>query len=347
MNNAFRQRNLRKTAIEWFLLMRGADAEHPDRSRFEAWLMSSTSHQQAYDEVRALWESLDSPDDLQDLEDAMRQKVFIEKSNRRKKIRTAVTGTLGLLLFAALGAVTYRGYEAWQNVPTMQMAAITEIGQVRSQTLDDGTRLKINSSSDVEISYSRNKRHVTLKRGEASFEVAPNPDRPFVVDSGIARVTVLGTHFAVNKFSSKVRVSVDHGTVRVEHAPQDGSEQTAQNRSGENVLTLRDNDVAEISADGKARLVQRPASDAFSFETGEITFDNAGLEEIAETLSRYRAAPVRFQLLRAENDIAITALLKVRDLERFIGELPLIADVKVEHDGAEVVLLPAQERWQK
>ena len=346
MNDPFLHRHLRKTAIEWFLTMQNADAEHEERNRFESWLMSSPAHQAAYEEVCSLWENLDSPDELLHLESAMQQKTFIDKSNRGKKIRTTITRTFSVLLFAVVGVTAYYGYDAWQNEPIMQMVATAEVGQIRSQVLEDGTKLMISGNSNVEITYTRRQRHVILMQGEASFDVAKNPDRPFIVDSGIAKVTVLGTRFAVNKFSSKVRVSVERGTVRVEPSQYSTLDPRSQNRNGENVLTLRGNEVAEITIDGKTKRIQRPAADAFSFETGSIAFDKAGLEEISETLSRYRIAPVQYQLKPNEADVSITAILQSRNVERFIKELPYLAPIKAEQHGSNILLTPTQGQEQ-
>ncbi|MGY1488002.1 FecR family protein [Methylobacillus pratensis] len=339
MSHSPAQRSARQAAIKWFVIMQDADTEHPERSRFEEWLLSHPAHQRAYQEVCALWEDLDSSDRLLHLESAMQQKIFIEKTDRSKKIRTAITRTLSVMFFAALGITSYYGYESWQNEPTMHMAASTEIGQIRSQVLEDGTKLMVNANSDIEVTYTRKERRVILKRGEASFDVAKNPDRPFVVDSGLARITVLGTRFAVNKFSSKVRISVDHGVVRIEPQQYLTTEKTAPNRFAEHVLTLRDNEVAEINLNGEAKRLQRPAADAFSFEYGTITFDQAGLEEIAETLSRYRPLPVNADL-DSQPDVSITAVIQSKYVERFIKELPAIAPVKVTTEGDITLLTP-------
>ncbi len=42
------------------------------------------------------------------------------------------------------------------------------------------------------------RRTVRLLRGRAFFDVARDPDRPFTVEAGDARVTALGTAFAVS-----------------------------------------------------------------------------------------------------------------------------------------------------
>lgn len=338
-------RTAREAAIKWFVQMQDADIEHPKRSRFEEWLLSHPSHQQAYREVCALWEDLDSPTQLFSLASAMQQKEFIETTDRRNKIRSVITRTLSVMFFAVSGVLAYYSYDTWQTQPTMHMVAQADIGQIRSQVLEDGSKIVVNANSDIEITYYHKQRLVKVNRGEVSFDVAKNPDRPFVVESGPARITVLGTRFAVNRLQKKVRVSVDHGTVRVEPQSIDLQDPTSPNRNAEHVLTLRDNEVAEISIDGKAKRIQRPAADGFSFETGIINFDQAGLEEIAETLSRYRKPAISAKTIIGQ-DASITAVIQARNIEKFIKGLPGITPVQVETSATETVLVARQNKKQ-
>ena len=312
-------RALRKAAIDWFMRMRDADVDHPDRGRFEAWLMACPSHQQAYADVSALWQDFDSTPQLQSLAAAMAQKQFLEKEQQARKRRSFAAAALSIML--VIGASLF-GYRTWQAEPVMQMVASAAVGQVKSQRLEDGTMLTINASSDIEITYYRDRRLVKLKRGEAIFEVARDEDRPFIIDSGHAQVTVLGTRFAINRLQHLVRVSVDHGRVRVEAV--DGESATAHSP-----LLLRDGEVAEIRPTEPPVLVPRSAADAFSFAQGIITFDKAGLHEIAETLSRYRTQPVKARLA-PEGSAHITAVIKAEGIEQFLTQLPRMAPVAIE-----------------
>jgi transmembrane sensor len=54
-----------------------------------------------------------------------------------------------------------------------------------------------------------------LSRGQAHFDVVPNPDRSFEVEAGPYRVAVLGTVFDVQRTDAAVRVAVSRGKVRV------------------------------------------------------------------------------------------------------------------------------------
>lgn len=319
MGSSSQLRALRKAAIDWFMRMRNADTEDPRRSHFEAWLMAHPAHRQAYAEVSDLWHDFDSTAQLQSLAAAVAQKEFLEKEQRARKRKNLVAATLGIMLTVSAGLF---GYRSWQAQPVMQMAASAGTGQIVSQQLEDGSTLTLNAGSDIEITYYRDRRLARLKRGEAIFEVARDEDRPFVVESGPAQVTVLGTRFAVNRLQDLVRVSVDHGRVRVE-APE-----TAGNHLGA-AIVLRDGEVAEIRPSGDPQRVSRTATDAFGFARGVIIFDKTGLEEIAETLSRYRPQPVEVRTA-ANSDVHVTAVIKTVDIEKFLAQLPRVAPVTIE-----------------
>lgn len=70
--------------------------------------------------------------------------------------------------------------------------------EIKAVTLSDGTKVWLNSSSLLIASepFIGDKREVTLF-GEAYFEVAPNAERPFIIETSNLKTKVLGTHFNV------------------------------------------------------------------------------------------------------------------------------------------------------
>lgn len=299
-------------AIQWFLRLQQMEIDHPDRTKFEAWLIADVNNQVAFTEVEKLWSKLDSPSEINQLATALDQQAFFSP----KRFKTSAS----IISIVAILAVGLFSYQSWESRPTMQMIASTEIGQTNSRLLDDGSKVMLNANSDVEVVYYRHQRTVNLKRGEAIFEVVPDSNRPFVVDSGKAKVTVLGTRFAVNRLKQLVRISVDHGLVQVE------SNKT--NQSNPASLILTDGQVAEIDNNALAKRIDRLASDAFAFESGFIIFKDAGLDEIAETLSRYRKIPVE-AIIQGHDKAHVTASIRTNNIEKFIGNLPDMAQVKI------------------
>lgn len=328
MSQAQQKRTLRETAISWFLRMQDADYDHPDRTKFEAWLMMSPIHQIAYEEVAKTWEVFDSAEDLKTLDAAMEQKAFLDKKKRNNKISNSIVSLVAVTLLAFTSLFAYR---SWQAQPVMEVVKVAEVGQIKNEMLEDGTKLNINANSELEITYYRDRRVAKLKRGEVVFEVARDESRPFIVDSGYGRITVLGTRFAVNRLQKLIRVSVDHGKVQVDAVDKEGVPLSAP-------LVITNGQVVEVHQNQQPKLTKQLAKDAFSFTQGVITFDRAGLEEIAETLSRYHkpALSIQGQLV---NDAEITAVIKVQDVDKFIANLPNMASVQIEKSPNQVSIL--------
>ncbi len=311
----------REIAIQWFLRLQQMEMDHPDRTKFEAWLIADVNNQVAFAEVENLWSKLDSPSETKQLATALDQQTFLNP----KRFKTSAS----IISIVVILSVSLFSYQSWQARPTMQLVATTEIGQTNSRLLDDGSKVMLNANSDVEVVYYRNQRTVHLKRGEAIFEVVPDSNRPFVVDSGKAKVTVLGTRFAVNRLKQLVRISVDHGRVQVEN--------NQANQSNPASLILTDGQVAEIDNNALPKRIDRLASDAFGFENGFIIFKDAGLDEIAETLSRYRKIQVE-AIIQGHDKAHVTASIRTNNIEKFIGNLPDMAQVKVNKSTDKIKL---------
>ena len=82
-------------------------------------------------------------------------------------------------------------------------------------TLEDGSRVQLDSKSSIKVQYALAERRLTLLKGEAWFGVAPDPARPFVVEAGGGTVTALGTAFDVAVEKSGTRVTVTEHRVTI------------------------------------------------------------------------------------------------------------------------------------
>jgi len=75
----------------------------------------------------------------------------------------------------------------------------TAIGEQQTVTLNDGTRITLNTDTQLVVSYRQTERHIRLDHGEAMFEVAKQPQRPFIVQVGDQQVRALGITFIVRR----------------------------------------------------------------------------------------------------------------------------------------------------
>lgn len=314
------QKSIREEAAKWFLRLQNAEPDHPDRGKFEAWLMQSTTHQDAYQSVTEAWQDFDSPKKLESLSQAMQRRKLDEDIKRRS--RTATFAKVASIV--ALGFCSLFAYETWDNwyqAPVSQVAQSSQVGHIVGRYLADGTHLTLDAHSNVEVIYYRNKRLIKLKQGQAVFDVVKDQDRPFVVESANARITVKGTKFLVNMVDQKTYVAVDHGKVQVQALDNAGN-------ATEQTIMLTNGQVAEIKRAKPMRKLNRDAISMFAFTQGSLVFEDASLNEVAETISRYRATPL---VADVNHSIGITAVLKIKEVESFIHSLPAVAGVMVNH----------------
>jgi len=114
----------------------------------------------------------------------------------------------------ACGYSVYHHYI--QPIPVSQQLAYAARGERTQLVLQDGTHIFLNSQSQITFPsrFNLRERRVRLN-GEAYFEVAKNPHRPFIVEINNAEVTVLGTRFNAKSYANEpVKVMLDEGSVR-------------------------------------------------------------------------------------------------------------------------------------
>lgn len=310
-----------EVAARWYLRMREHSQGTKERDDFEQWLADDPHHASEYESIKRAMQRMSSAESLSTLADEAEQHAFLAQESKRKNKQRRVGQLFLVSLLCIMSYVFHQQYLDWQATPVMQLAAQNPVGQIAHKTLDDGTRVTLSAKSDMEVTYYRHERHVLLREGEAIFEVTKDPDRPFIVETDTARVTVLGTRFAVNRLDQLVRVSVDHGTVKVEPKVEVGEQEATESR------VITNGQVVEVYPNRATVLVNRPASDAFAFLDGRLVFDRADIDEIATTVSRYRQKPVRAMGKDIRN---ISADINIKDIEQFLRGLPNIAKVSVK-----------------
>lgn len=147
--------------------------------------------------------------------------------------------------------------------------------QTSGITLPDGTVVRLNSSSRLTYTsaYNRRERTVTLS-GEAFFEVAPDPARPFTVQTGGMSVRAVGTQFNVRAYPSDedITATLVEGKVIVSSAD-------------EHVMLAPRQEAVFVRSTG--RMNKRDvAGTLVPWMEGDLVFDNASLTHLAEVLER-------------------------------------------------------------
>jgi transmembrane sensor len=150
------------------------------------------------------------------LSDAMAQLPRLSDADiraMRTRRRTAI-GTGGLLGIAAVLGIG--GWQAgwYRAAAPAPLHYETARGQMLDVKLADGSSVHLNGATSLDVTLEDRRRTVTMQRGEAYFDVAHLPDRPFTVHAGGAATQVLGTAFNIDIAAGGVRLAVYRGKVR-------------------------------------------------------------------------------------------------------------------------------------
>lgn len=145
--------DLSDAAIDWQVLLHSGTASAADRSRYQRWRELSAEHLAAAEEAEALW------GDIGHTEAAARLPIAPRRSRRWG---SAIAASLVLALV---------GYGGWQQAPALLADYHTSTGERRTVTLEDGSRVTLNSASAFSVKYTDDRRLVSLREGEALFEI--------------------------------------------------------------------------------------------------------------------------------------------------------------------------------
>ena len=191
-----------------------------------------------------------------------------------------------ILFLPLLGVVFYllsdRDFQKNQ-IAELGVDSLEIIAPVGSRTvvqLSDGTEVNLNYGS--RIKYPRNfgnVREVTLS-GEGYFDVARNPDKPFVVKTGKLNIRALGTKFNIHAYPGDdvIETTLAEGKVVIEKAVQGESQVIGTMVPGQHVDY-------QISS-GKITSTKGSIEKYIAWKDGKLVFDNESISDIAGKLGR-------------------------------------------------------------
>lgn len=276
---------LTREAISWFNRLRADRVSEKERKAFSTWLNRDPAHSQAFQEIEDLWKGLGK------LPEARRR--------RRKAItrRTAGKGMIALLL----------GGSTWSLYREHPFADYrTGVGERLTVKLPDGSTADLATSTTLSVDDRPHVRRIILHYGEAFFDVAPNPARPFVVEAGGGSITALGTAFAVADIDNRTLVTVTQHAVSIDvgirHIRLDAGMQSAY--------------------DANAIGTPTPADEAVSlaWRHGRLVFVNARLDRVIAALNRWRSGRlvVMNEALAAH---PVTLIVNLTDIDDALRQL--------------------------
>jgi transmembrane sensor len=217
-------RQVEDQAAAWLARRDSGNWSEDDQAHLTRWIEESIAHRVAFLRLESVWEETrrmkaivaGRPQGTVPPPGEWRDSPFFEfptgdTMRRGRAPRWRLFATAASLVLA-LGIGAYVAFS-----PASDRYS-TPIGGMALVPLRDGSNITLNTASKVRVALSANERRIDLQQGEAFFEVAKDPKRPFVVRVGNKRVIAVGTKFSVRRDGDDVRIVVTEGTVRLESA---------------------------------------------------------------------------------------------------------------------------------
>lgn len=255
-----------------------------DEQRLKAWIALSKENDRYYQKLSRAMALADRHYQTQSLVPEVNIDAewnqFLGTIGKKEKnnVRTLAPGGWWLRIAAAVflivtSGVIYNYFSKADDWIIVETAAIT-----KDITLPDGSQITLNQNSSLSYQKSFNKTDRKVKlQGEAFFEVAHNPSKPFSISINSATVEVLGTSFNVRSDNSTeiVEVVVASGAVKLSGPDKAGQVQLRAGDVGvysrsQNILTNRVNTDENFIA----------------WKTRKLTFKETNLRLVVETLEK-------------------------------------------------------------
>ncbi len=237
-----------------------------------------------------------------------------------------------LALAAAVAALALVAGWGWRQYGVIERAAhATALGATGEVRLGDGSRATLSSDSRIEVALSGARRRVELRRGEAYFDVAKDPGRPFSVQAGAHRVVAVGTHFSVRRDPAGLRVVVTEGSVRLESEPVGGHAQPTT------LLPAGSIALADASGVLVRSVAVEEAERYVDWRKGYLVFRDTPLEQAVAEFNRYNARKLVIGDPQA-GALRVGGNFRWSNAEMFVGLVEQALPVQAERSAERIVL---------
>ncbi|MFO7551854.1 MAG: FecR domain-containing protein [Haliea sp.] len=297
-------------AAYWYEKVSAGDLSDTDMARFEQWLLEPGNEVQ-YADCARLWSAAAVPE-------FWTGSAAEEVSGERR--RAASRGYGGWAALAASIVLLVGGALLWPLLSTDERYQ-TVVGEQRLVVLADESTVFLNTDTVLAVSYSGKRRQIRLDRGEAIFDVRPDPERPFEVETGAGIVRVVGTRFALRSLDNeRVRLAVSEGRVTVSPGDAAGAEAPSVLSAGE----ILDFDSSGLSSRASGVDVEA----LMQWRSGIVSFSGEALPAVIREVSRYTNKRIEFRG-QDLSGLRVSGIFRVGEVDAFLEGLAAAFPVAV------------------
>ncbi|CAM3514842.1 peptide ABC transporter substrate-binding protein [Pseudomonas floridensis] len=307
-------------AAHWCMRLHADDCSLAERKLFDQWLKAHPLHAIEFQAMQDVWDMSGQ------IEPVTPAPLTASVAPGGAPANAAPRSTrnwrpLAMAATVAALAVPVAGYIGWNQglIPNAYQTYSTT-DATRLVTMDDGSRVELDLGTELTYANYKNRRSVTLKKGEAFFEVSHDVTHPFVVDAGQGSIKVTGTRFNVWTYQDQVRVMLVEGSVQVS---------SDRSQPGSAYALDPGMQASYKSGDQRPGISRTDANDtSLAWRNGKLIFDDLPLSQALPMINRYLQTPI----LLADNatgKIRLGGTYNTRDISNLLASLPKVLPVYV------------------
>ena len=313
-------------AAAWIAKLHSSERDPHIDAGLQRWLDESSAHREALELANEFWAGAER---FPKAEMPLHSLLPGQRQSPRR---------LPLALAASLVAIVASGYLYVIRAPSYT----TGLGEQRTITLADGSRISMNTDTRLKVHYDESTRKIELVSGEALFDVAKDPKRPLTVIAGKQKIQALGTSFLVRYDSMQTSVTLMDGRVAVSGGSPLSEPSPASNtrrllpivtvlEPGERVTFVRNIPLAKIDTPELNRVT--------AWQRGQIILDHTTLADAIAEMNRYSETQI---ILTPDSQlqapILVTGIFRAGDSEYFAQALAETHNLTVSKTGSRIIL---------
>ncbi|HDS1734246.1 MULTISPECIES: FecR family protein [Pseudomonas] len=308
-------------AAHWCMRLHADDCTAGEREAFDLWLAADPRHFDEYRAMQEIWQTAD----------LLPRQADVITLNPQQRRQPAARNWRPLASAAAIALLVLplAGWIGWdQGWLPNDYQHFDTADQVRTVQLSDGSVVELNLHSELRYLNYKDRRQVTLSKGEAFFKVTHDSAHPFIVHAGLGQTRVTGTQFNVWKYDDLVKVTLIEGSVLVSSHGADGGYRLGPGMQA-----------SYHRGDFEPALAQSDDVDnSLAWRSGKLVLDNLSLTQALPVINRYLDKPL---LLADESTgaIRVSGVYNTREVKRMVDNLPKVLPIYLTRskDGSTVL----------
>ena len=275
----------------------GESLTEQEKVKLDHWLAADVKNRMTYNQLKLAFLSRKDQFDGRiktRVKDRIMAKARSEMAEAHQPASSQINWRKKVAIWLIIACSGILIYEMIRNNRTEEKPEIAHLiekispdGQKVSTILPDGTKVKLNAGSKLITPdrFKTGRREVTLI-GEAFFEVAENPEKPFIIHIADLNVVVLGTSFNIDAYTlnkDHTSIAVATGKVRV----------SASNDSSEAIELIPGQMLTHVRKTGVMKVQNFDWDKELAWKDNVLVFKNDNIDTIISELKRWYGVEVR------------------------------------------------------